>query len=547
MSTNTPSQPTRRGRNPLITCAHTLLFAAYPVLALLAFNIGELPASDALRALALSLVAAVLLLLVSRLILRDWAKASLVSTGALILFFSYGHIYELVREYNLAEAFLGKHKFLLPLWLILFGIWFWWVVAKLKKTWEVVRFMNILGAVLILLPLFTITSHTLRAARYQVSQDTQPEVVLAANAGERPDIYYIILDGHARADILDELYDYDNSDLIRYLTGKGFYVASQSTSNYIQTSLSLASSLNMEYLDELAAAQGVENNDRTPLAVMTYNSKLREYLAGQGYKLVAFQTGYGRTSIRSADIFWSVDDEVVPQVTSLWKVNSFESLFLETTALRAAFESQIFSQKNLRKITNAPEFQAHREMVLYELQRLDDPASMPGDYFVFAHIVTPHPPFVFGPNGEPRTPNTTHLLGDGDEYRGRREEYLQGYRDQAIFIDSQIQPVIDSILSKSKTPPIIIIQADHGPGAYLIWESAEETRLEERFGILNAYYLPGGGESDLYPTITPVNSFRVVLDRYFGAGLGLLPDKNYFTTWKRPYEFIDVTEQVQSP
>ncbi len=152
MSTNTPTQPTRQARNLLITCAHTLLFAAYPVLAMLAFNIGEMPASDALRALALSLVAAVLLLLVLRLILRDWAKASLVSTGALILFFSYGHIYELVRQYNLAEVFLGKHKFLLPLWLILFGIWFWWVVARLKKTQEVVRFMNILGAVLILLP-----------------------------------------------------------------------------------------------------------------------------------------------------------------------------------------------------------------------------------------------------------------------------------------------------------------------------------------------------------------------------------------------------------
>ncbi len=279
---------------------------------------------------------------------------------------------------------------------------------------------------------------------------------------------------------------------------------------------------------------------------MIFNSKLREYLAGQGYKLVAFQTGYGRSSIRSADIFWSVDKEVVPQVSSLWKVNSFESLFLETTALRAAFETRLFSQKNLRKITNAPEFQAHREMVLYELQRLDDPASMPGDYFVFAHIIIPHPPFVFGPNGEQRTPNTTHLLGDGDEYRGRREEYIQGYRDQASYIDSQIQPVIESILAKSKTPPVIIIQADHGPGAYLIWELPEQTNLQERFSILNAYYLPDGGEAALYPSITPVNSFRIVLNQLFNAGLELLPDKNYFTTWKHPYEFIDVTDKVQS-
>ena len=546
MSANPPPKSPNRLRRWTGACAHTLLFAAYPVLAMLAYNIGEMPASDALRALLVSLAAAFLLLLVMRLILRDWVKASLVSTGALVLFFSYGHIYELVREYNLADALLGKHKVLLPVWLILFGLWSWWVVARLKKRQEAVRFLNILGGVLVLLPLFTIVSYEVREVRYQASQRSEPDVVQAANAGERPDIYYIILDGHARSDILKDLYDYDNSEFIKYLTDQGFYVASQSTSNYIQTALSLASSLNMEYLDALASSQGQDNNDRSPLAEMIFNSKLREYLAGQGYKLVAFQTGYGRSSIRSADIFWSVDKEVVPQVSSLWRVNSFESLFLETTALRAAFETRLFSQKNLRKITNAPEFQAHREMVLYELQRLDDPASMPGDYFVFAHIIIPHPPFVFGPNGEQRTPNTTHLLGDGDEYRGRREEYIQGYRDQASYIDSQIQPVIEGILAKSKTPPVIIIQADHGPGAYLIWESPEETNLQERFSILNAYYLPDGGEAALYPSITPVNSFRVVLNQLFNAGLELLPDKNYFTTWKHPYEFIDVTDKVQS-
>jgi hypothetical protein len=547
MTENASKLPTNRARDVLITCANTFLFAAYPVLAMLAFNIGEMPASDALRFLLISLVAALLLLLIMRLILKDWAKASLVSTGGLILFYSYGHIYDLVRKYNIAETLLGKHKFLLPFWLVLFGIWFWWVVARLKKTRQATNFFNILGVVLVVMPLFMIVSQEVRDARYQVGQNSRPSVAQAADTGERPDIYYIILDGHARSDVLQELYDYDNSEFIKYLTDKGFYVATQSTSNYIQTALSLASSLNMEYLDELAATQGVDNNDRSPLAEMIFNSKLRDYLAGQGYKLVAFQTGYGRSSIRSADIFWSVDKEAVPQISSLWRVNAFESLFLETTALRAAFDSQYFSRKNLRKLTNAPEFQAHREMVLYELQRLDDPASMPGDYFVFAHIIIPHPPFVFGPNGEQRTPNTTHLLGDGDEYRGRRDEYIQGYRDQAKFIDSQIEPVIDSILSKSKTPPIIIIQADHGPGAYLIWESPEQSNLKERFSILNAYYLPGGGEADLYPTITPVNSFRIVLNRLFGAGFDLLPDKNYFTTWKRPYEFIDVTNQLQSP
>ena len=169
--TTTPSQPTpKRARSLLGTCAHTLLFAAYPVLAMLAFNIGEIPSSDALRALLVSLIAALLLLLVMRLILRDWAKASLVSTGGLILFFSYGHIYDLVRQYNLADAFLGKHKFLLPLFLVLFVVWFWWVAARLKKTQDVVRFLNVLGVVLVLLPVFTIVSHEVRDARYQANR-----------------------------------------------------------------------------------------------------------------------------------------------------------------------------------------------------------------------------------------------------------------------------------------------------------------------------------------------------------------------------------------
>jgi hypothetical protein len=47
-----------------------------------------------------------------------------------------------------------------------------------------------------------------------------------------PDIYYVILDGYARADILDELYGYDNSRFLDYLERHGFFVAETSHSNY---------------------------------------------------------------------------------------------------------------------------------------------------------------------------------------------------------------------------------------------------------------------------------------------------------------------------
>jgi hypothetical protein len=63
--------------------------------------------------------------------------------------------------------------------------------------------------------------------------------------------------------------------------------------------------------------------------------------------------------------------------------------------------------------------------------------------------------------------------------------------------------------------------------------------------ILNAYFFPDRKYDGLYPDITPVNSFRVVLDTFFGARLGLLPDKSYFSTWGEPYRFMDVTDEVR--
>jgi hypothetical protein len=531
--------------NLLLTILPVILFAAYPVLAMLAHNVSEMLITDSLRSLIFSILGAVILFLVMRLLVRDWAKASLITTGLLILFFAYGQVFDLARERNVAALVLGKHKWLFPIWCLFMGLWVWWVVKKLKKTNELIRYFNVLGIVLILFPLYSIISYQIQDANAQLGTATLNNTAYAMPAGEKPDIYYIILDGHGRSDVLKELYNYDNSDFIDYLKGKGFYVAEEGTSNYIQTAISLASSMNLEYLDSLAADPGVDSTDRIPVFHMIKYSALWKFLKSQGYKLVAFQTGLSGTSIRTADYYWSVENQAVPQISSLWRFNAFESLLLESTLARALFESRFLSNDALRKIADNPEYQAHREEVSYILQRLAEPASMPGHYLVFAHIIAPHPPFVFGPNGEDIAPDRSYRLGDGDNYKGDRSEYLKGYRDQAIFIDNQMRKIIDQILSRSKTPPVIIIQGDHGPGMYLVWDSPEKSNLKERFSILNAYYLPGGGETKLYPSITPVNTFRVVLNQYFGANYPLLADENYFSSLKRPYDFIRVTDQLK--
>ena len=141
-------------------------------------------------------------------------------------------------------------------------------------------------------------------------------------------------------------------------------------------------------------------------------------------------------------------------------------------------------------------------------------------------------------------------MNDGCMYQGFTSDpqvYIRGYRDQAIYITRRIEQVIDQILARSPEPPVVILQGDHGSGLRLVPESKEKSDLHERMSILNAYYFPDRKYQALYPEITPVNSFRVVLNTYFDAGLKLLPDRNYFSTWSHPLEFMDVTSAIRTP
>jgi len=122
--------------------------------------------------------------------------------------------------------------------------------------------------------------------------------------------------------------------------------------------------------------------------------------------------------------------------------------------------------------------------------------------------------------------------------------------NQLIFVNNKIKIIIDEILSKSEVAPIIILQADHGPTAALSqgmldgWHNPTDTMLRERMRIFNAYYLPQVGNDLLYKSITPVNTFRLVFNLYFGTNYELLSDRSYFSNYDCPYKFTDVTDRV---
>jgi hypothetical protein len=480
---------------------YSLLFGIYPVLALTAFNIAQIDLAATYRAFFFSLVLAGVLLIVLRLILRNWARAAFLSLLLLVLFYSYGHIYTLLKNVSLLGIVIGRHRLLGPFWAVLAGLAIWMSARKSTNLVAATPWLNILSGLLLIFPLYEMIHFEL------ISRPGKPLSGTFSSSGTPsqspqtyPDIYYIIPDAYMRSDNIKALYDYDNSAFLEALTQRGFYVANCSQSNYAYTELSLASSLNLNYLDQLSGT-----NHFMDVQLIQSNAA-RDFLKAYGYTTVAFETGFSWSEWKNADVYYKFK-------LNNYLFNEFELLFLQTSLARIPMD--YISQY---KVISAGAI--HHDRIIYNLKLLKNlPAAEKSPKFVFAHLIIPHPSYVFGSHGE-YVPDPNGLFGPETDSPLNDTTDLTGYPNSINFIDEQILVVVDQILANSKTPPIIIIQGDHGAFRYDL--------PAQRMSILNAYYMPGN-QAQLYPTITPVNTFRVIFNSYFGQNFPLLKDASWFS------------------
>ena len=120
------------------------------------------------------------------------------------------------------------------------------------------------------------------------------------------------------------------------------------------------------------------------------------------------------------------------------------------------------------------------------------------------------------------------------------QEYIEGYRDQVYYLNGKVEDAVNRILAESERTPIIILQGDHGPGLRM-GGSLADTDVPERYGIFNAYLLPDGGDERLYDSISPVNSFRIIFNHYFGTNYPLLEDDAFYVPFDEIYNFTRVS------
>jgi hypothetical protein len=501
-----------------------VLLALYAPLELGAHNIGQIPLHSIYRSVILSGVLGTLTLLICRGFLRNWQVAGIAATIIVVLFLTYGHLYNFLENLEIGRLLIGRHRYLVVLWLLLAVLGVWWAIRKSGNISSLTSTLNLVCTFLVIMPVVQLIFYEVRTNNVKtpgaVNSQGPGTLYHVQNPNHRQlrDVYYIVLDAYGRSDILSYSFGYDNSSFLRKLEDMGFYVATCAQSNYSKTDLSLSSSLNMNYVTTLDPNLTPDNTDRLPLWNLVKDNQVKEMFEEMGYRTIAFETGFDFSHLNNLDVFYT------PRRKGF---NEFEILYVRTT-----FARLLDDEGFLARFHYTPE-DRKQELILFDLEQLKEIPLLSGPKFVFAHLVIPHQPFVFGPKGEAAV--IPERMNKGNTYY-TNHDYELGYVNQAKFISDRIAQVVESIIKNSSVPPIIILQGDHGPS-----HSDEATRM----GILNAYYFPDA-QAVLPSNITPVNSFRVLFNTYFGTAFSLLKDMSYYSEYPYAYRFDTIPNQCQS-
>lgn len=506
----------------VLACTPVFGFAAYPIVFLLSTNVGVLPVDG--TAVARSLVvacggAAALLLLLSLLPWDFDARAAWA--GVILLLFAFYQ--PVLIGAALAGWRVAPYSALTAAAFVAGAVAF---ATMVVRPWQR-RPRNPLALNAALVVLLGINVHNVLADGGAASADRWRPVVDAQiarvldhqspGAPER-DIYYLVLDGFGRADVLESHYELDITPFVDFLATNGFQVPHAARSNYSQTFLSLASALNLSYLDDLAGVVGKTSRDRRPLKYLIDRNALMRAAKAAGYRVVSIGSAYSATqTIDIADV-------------CICDRQGFAELEYE------ALVSTPLAPLPLARWT----YDAHRRKILDALAAVEGLALVPGRKFVFAHVIAPHPPFVFDAEGQARRPRRPFNFGDGDHFQGTRAEYVEGYRDQTRYLVGRLTRLVDRLIQQPGPAPVIVVHGDHGPGSNLRWSSASDSDFEERMSIFAAYAFPGEPRPRLHPGTTPVNAARLLARRYLGVNAPEVPDISSFSTWDEPYRFIRV-------
>ncbi len=391
-----------------------------------------------------------------------------------------------------------------------------------------------------------------------VSPDRYLEsVATGASAETGPSFVHIVLDGYSRADVLAENYGYDNRPFLNELEGLGFTVFDGAHSPYNQTTLNLTAVFSGTYLDPENLTRGVSDRNElhSSLARIFGNSPVLSAIRQSGYRTLTTDAGYAFSDL------WYFDQIGAPAI-SAGQLNLFETRLLARSGLGFLTIVADATSSALNPQTEAAENgigrQANRLNVLlrYALES-PVPSDRDGKFFLYQHILAPHPPFTIDREGRDWAPLADRFSGISDgshvvyQNEENRADYIVGYREKLIYTNSAVLARLQRLIGEATKPLIVVVHGDHGGGAYYDQDDLSLTCASERFSPLLAIYASDPAWRDeirdrLSGSPNLVNIYRAIFAAVYDVDISMLEDSSYYMPWNDIYGMIPVDPERRS-
>lgn len=493
---------------------HPYLFSISPLLYLL----HSAKSYNSMLALLLIAISNIILIYIILCICKankiNLKKSAFILSCLLLWLFSYEPAR--IAFHQISKSVLYKNIYFIFLWLSILIMLIISISIINIKFDKYNRFLNIFAILLIIIQILTLYVNTINISKEKYEIKEMKFIDYHYKKSSLRDIYYIVLDEYPGFTKTQEIMHFENNEIYNYLKNKGFYVSKDSYANYSNTAYAMSCYLNMQY-HEIINTQNNSHMISTikpniPYGRLIERNQIALYLESLGY-----------SNIRLVDYYTEIDINYMNWYNNnnlYYCIKEFIIKFMKLTIIRKPI------------ITNYIESTEKKQLIKQQVERSYNIIKESGPKFVYIHFQLPHDPYVYNEKGE----NNSFV-----EMITQKKTNIKLLQKQIIYCNYVIKELVNRILVDSEKKPIIIIQSDHGPRE--IGKNIEE---ERRFtlSILNAYYFPDGGDRYLYSTITPVNTFRLMLNYYFEQNLPLLKDENYYSYYTSP-KLINMTDQLR--
>jgi len=438
--------------------------------------------------------------LVVFLVLRNYIKAIIVCSIVALFFISYGIVFQVLKH---LDRFQIEHYALLPSLIILILYLSFMVILARQDRFQTSLIAIPFSVMLLLVAYNLISGFAIQAKNNpSLSNTTPPETNDASILNEpySPDVYYIVFDEMASTDVVRQTFQNNkNIDLFESnLQARDFYHFKNARSRTISTQLEMADRLNMKLYDK--------GLDRDYMVSQISNAAVFQIFSQHGYHTVIYPGYYYLLKNTfnppeiNVDLVLSYSSNDSQNLSLQFLKYEVIPMLLNYT-MAAPFVSTSF-ERNSGYVNN------WRNSTLFALNEIPQiPEKVPGPRFIYAHITSPHAPYVFTENG-----------GMTDETCAR-SQYC--YLGQYLFLTHQIPALIDKILAQypADQHPIIIIQADHGMRVIHTegWTTIPDYSSKNATHIFFALLYPGMDYQTIPENFDPINTFQFILNQLFGT------------------------------